>query len=39
VPAPDLADDVSPAQPTAQQPAPPAFDLDEILERRIAAGG
>jgi hypothetical protein len=38
VPAPDLADDVSPAQPTAQQPAPPAFDLDEILERRIASG-
>jgi hypothetical protein len=24
---------------TTQQPAPPAFDLDEILERRIAAGG
>jgi hypothetical protein len=25
--------------PAMQDPAPPAFDLDEILERRIAAGG
>ena len=39
VPTPHTPDDMTPApRPVAPQPAP-AFDLDEILERRIAAGG
>jgi hypothetical protein len=33
------APDVMPVRPPATRPASPAFDLDEILERRIAAGG
>jgi len=36
----DVTDEVPATRPPAPQPAPPpAFDLDEILERRIAAGG